>query len=282
MRIGMNMLLWTTHVTEADYPHIKAIQRAGFDGIEIPLFEGDAAHFRALRKVLDDNGLTCSTVTVSGEDTNPISSDAVIRRAAVDDLKRKIEFSAILGSDVMVGPFHQPLGVFSGDGPSADEKSRAAEVHRAAAVAAAGAGLKLGIEYLNRFECYFLNTAADAVAHVKRVGHPAFSTMYDTFHANIEEKDPIAAYRDHAEHIVHFHVSENDRGTPGKGSIPWTETFRALRASAYDGWLTIEAFGRALKDLAAATKVWRDFSETPEAVYREGYRHIRDGWASAA
>ncbi|MBN9270923.1 MAG: sugar phosphate isomerase/epimerase, partial [Mesorhizobium sp.] len=50
----------------------------------------------------------------------------------------------------------------------------------------------------------------------------------------------------------------------------------------YDGWMTIEAFGRSLKDLAAATKVWRDFAETPEAVYRDGYKHIRDGWKKAA
>ena len=62
---------------------------------------------------------------------------------------------------------------------------------------------------------------------------------------------------------------------PGIGNIPWAETFSAIRDSGYDGWLTIEAFGRALPDLAAATKVWRDFAESPEAVYREGYRHIR-------
>ena len=36
-------------------------------------------------------------------------------------------------------------------------------------------------------------------------------------------------------------------------------------------------FGRGLPDLAAATKVWRDFAETPEAVYRDGYAHIAAG-----
>ena len=68
---------------------------------------------------------------------------------------------------------------------------------------------------------------------------------------------------------------------PGRGNIPWSETFAAIRSSGYDGWLTIEAFGRALKDLAAATKVWRDLAESPEAVYREGYSHIRSGLAAA-
>ena len=81
--------------------------------------------------------------------------------------------------------------------------------------------------------------------------------------------------------MVHIHISENDRGVPGRGHVPWAETFSAIKASGYDDWLTIEAFGRALKDLAAATKVWRDFAESPEAVFREGYEHIRRGWEAA-
>ena len=54
-----------------------------------------------------------------------------------------------------------------------------------------------------------------------------------------------------------------------------------MKRSGYDGWLTIEAFGRGLPELAAATRVWRDFAESPEAVYREGFRTIRDGWDGA-
>ena len=63
--------------------------------------------------------------------------------------------------------------------------------------------------------------------------------------------------------------------------MPWAETYSALKRSGYDGWLTIEAFGRGLPELAAATRVWRDFAESPEAVYRDGYRCIRDGWDAA-
>ncbi len=81
--------------------------------------------------------------------------------------------------------------------------------------------------------------------------------------------------------IVHVHISENDRGVPGRGHVPWSETFKAIKASGYDRWLTIEAFGRGLPELAAATRVWRDFAESPEAYYREGYRCIRDGWDAA-
>ncbi len=57
--------------------------------------------------------------------------------------------------------------------------------------------------------------------------------------------------------------------------MPWEKTFAAIRDTGYDGWLTIEAFGRGLPELAAATRIWRDLAESPEAVYREGCAHIR-------
>jgi D-psicose/D-tagatose/L-ribulose 3-epimerase len=63
--------------------------------------------------------------------------------------------------------------------------------------------------------------------------------------------------------------------------VPWAETFRALRKCGYDGWLTIEAFGRAMPDLAATTCVWRDLSGSPEEVYTEGFRLISQGWRAA-
>ena len=132
----------------------------------------------------------------------------------------------------------------------------------------------MGLEALNRFECYLLNTMDDLAGFVRRVGHPNIRAMYDTFHANIEEADPIGALTRNRAEVVHIHISENDRGVPGRGNIPWVETFDSIRTIGYDGWLTIEAFGRGLPDLAAATKVWRDFAESPEAVYRGGFEHI--------
>ena len=105
--------------------------------------------------------------------------------------------------------------------------------------------------------------------------------MYDTFHANIEEKDPVGAIKTIHPHMVHVHISENDRGTPGKGHVPWAETYKALKKSKYDGFLTIEAFGRSMPALAAATRVWRDFAPSPEEVYKLGFRNMKQGWAKA-
>jgi D-psicose/D-tagatose/L-ribulose 3-epimerase len=282
MKTGMNLLLWTTHVTADHFPVLEKLKKAGFDGVEIPVFEGDTAHFQNLRKQLDNLGLGCTAVTVVNEAANPISEDAAVREAAVERIKWVVDMTAALGGEVLAGPFHSPLAVFSGHPPTEDEKKRAADVLRQVAEHAATVKVKLAIEYLNRFECYFLTTAADARALVDRVNHPSFRTMYDTFHANIEEKSPSTAITTLGDRMVHVHISECDRGTPGTGMVHWDETFRALRKAKYDGWLTIEAFGRALPALAAATKVWRDLFPSAEELYTQGLRFMKEKWASAA
>ena len=182
---------------------------------------------------------------------------------------------------MLCGPFHQPLGVFSGAGPTEDEKAWAAEVHRQAAEIAAAGGVTLAIEQLNRFECYFLNTMADAKAHVQRVDHPNFGALYDTFHANIEEKDPVGCIAEtRRRHPPRPHQRERPRHAR-HGPCALGRDVPALRAAGYDGWLTIEAFGTALPALAAATKVWRDFFPAPEEVYEYGLKTMRENWAAA-
>jgi D-psicose/D-tagatose/L-ribulose 3-epimerase len=281
MKTGMNLLLWTTHVTEEHFPIIAKLKKAGFDGVEIPIFEGDVDHYKRVRKELDNLGLACTTVGLMTPEANPISPEANLREAAVERFKRLLEWTATLKGEIMAGPFHSPLGVFSGAGPTEEEKKRAADVLHQAAEIARSARVTLAIEYLNRFECYFLTTAADTRALVKRVNHPNFRMMYDTFHANIEEKNIADAIAGVADSFVHVHISENDRGTPGTGHVQWDETFRALRKAKYDNWLVIESFGRALPALAAATKVWRDLFPAAEEVYTQGLRFMKEKWSAA-
>ena len=166
-------------------------------------------------------------------------------------------------------------------GPTETEKSHCVDVHKQAAQYAARSGIALSVEPLNRFECYFLNTARDAQALVERVAEPNYGYLYDTFHFNIEEKNQAGAIRATASAINHVHISENDRGVPGSGQVDFAGVLRALRQSGYDGWLTVEAFGQALPDLAAATKVWRPLFAKPEDVYQGALPMMRDGWAAA-
>jgi D-psicose/D-tagatose/L-ribulose 3-epimerase len=277
------MLLWTTSVGRKHEALLRDIKATGYDGVEIPVFDGTTDDYRKLGSLLDTIGLERTAVSAMGDPAmNLISADGAVRKAGIDYVKRAIDFSEALGAKFLSGPLHSTIGRFSGFGPTAAEKKRSISSQRAIGDHAGKKGVTIGLEALNRFECYLVNTMADLSAHIDAIGHPNIKAMYDTFHCNIEEADPIKAYTSHVGNIVHIHISENDRGVPGRGNIPWAETFAAIRKSGYDDWLTIESFGRGLKDLAAATKVWRDFAESPEAVYRDGYKHIRNGWKKAA
>ena len=285
MKVGMNLLLWTGHVTEEHVPVLKALKATGFDGVEVPVFDASGeGHYRWLAGVLDDIGLERTVVAlIPDEAHSPLSPDARARASAVEHLKRVIGCAHALGGQVMAGPWFQPLGVFSGEPPTRDELEHCAEVHRQVLPLMRAAGIVPALEPLNRFEAYLLNTMEQAAAYAARVGEGGIGILYDTFHANIEEKDPIAALRRiHASgNLAHVHISENDRGTPGMGHAKIRETIAVLKEVDYQGWLTIEAFGRALPELAAATRVWRDFFANPEEVYTEGYRYIRDCWDAA-
>ena len=289
MKVGMNMLLWTGHVTQEHVPVLEALKATGFDGVEIPMFDvSDEGHVRGLAGVLDQIGLERTVVAlIPDEAHNPLVADAACRARAVDHLKRVIDCTSILGGQIIAGPWFQPLGVFSGERPSDTELDRCADVHRQVLPLMRQAGITPGLEPLNRFEAYLLNTMDQAIAYAERLGADDFGAgigiLYDTFHANIEEKDPLAALRAvHASgHLSHVNISENDRGTPGRGHAKIRETIAALRGLGYDGWLTIEAFGRGVPELAAATRVWRDFFASPEEVYSEGFALIRECWDAA-
>lgn len=279
MKYGMNLLLWTGNVAAEHFPLLAKLKAAGFDGVEIPVFGGTPADYKPVRAELDKNGLKCTTVTILTAETNAVSPDAAVRRKAVDWLKTVVDINHVLGAETVVGPYHSAIGVFSGNGPTADETKRSADVLREVADHAKAANLMMGIEYLNRFECYVLNTVAQAVELVRLVDHPNFRTMYDSFHAHIEEKDPAAAIRAVAPVLAHVHISENDRGTPGSGQVNWDATFGTLKEVGYDGWMVIEAFGRALPDLAAATRIWRDLFPSAEEVYTKGLAFMKQRMA---
>jgi D-psicose/D-tagatose/L-ribulose 3-epimerase len=282
MKLGFNLLLWTTHVTDEHWPIIERLKATGYDGVEIPIFGGEPEHYAKLGDRLRDAGLAATGIGVMpGNGKSAVSAKPAERAAALDHIKLLIDCTVALGGDVAAGPLHQPLGEFTGTGATEEEKERLVELHKAAAQYAARSGIKLSVEPLNRFECYILNTAADAADLVKRVDEPNYGYLYDTFHFNIEENSLTDAIAATIDRINHVHISENNRGIPGRGHIPFQQVFAALKKGGYDGWLTIEAFGSALPDLAAATKIWRPIFERPEDVYERGYKLMREGWDTA-
>jgi D-psicose/D-tagatose/L-ribulose 3-epimerase len=275
MHYGMNLLLWTDHLQEGLLPVLEQLKKMGYDGVEIPIFAPDEKSAAEWGNRLKDLGLRSTAVTIRTEPDNPISPDAKVRAAGIELSKRTLDCCQALGAETLCGPYHSAIGLFSGAGPTPDEWKRGVESMRPVAEHAAKTGVKLAIESLNRFETYLLTCTADAARFVAEVNHPHCGMMYDTFHANIEEKNVADAIHGCAPHTVHVHISENDRSTPGKGNVRWQETFDAFHETGYDGWMVVEAFGLALPAIAAATKIWRRMYDTEEGLARDALAFMK-------
>ncbi|MBP95406.1 isomerase [Candidatus Poribacteria bacterium] len=278
MKFGMNLLLWSGNIGEEHYPILENLKAMGYDGVEVPLFEYDVNHCAKLGKQLDELGLERTAVTVRNAEDNPISPSAPIRANGVALNKQALDCCQALGTTFLCGPYHSALGEFSGTGPTDEEKAWGIESMQLVAEHAQVCGVTLAVEYLNRFECYFLTSAVDAANFIDAVNHPNCRMMYDTFHANIEEKSVAEAIRVCQQQTVHVHISENDRSTPGNGLVRWDETFNTLKETGYDGWMVVEAFGLALPELVAATKIWRRMYESEEQLAKDALKFMKSEW----
>src|ERR1019366_6416197 len=107
---------------------------------------------------------------------------------ALQHLKDLIRATAESGAKNLAGPMYSPVGYLPGRRRTADEWKRAGEGLQSLGGTLAANRVTLAIEPLNRFETYFLNTAADAAKLCDEVGDPNIGVLFDTFHANIEEK----------------------------------------------------------------------------------------------
>jgi D-psicose/D-tagatose/L-ribulose 3-epimerase len=274
MKFGMNLLLWTGELHDDLMPVLEMLKHLGYDGVEVPLFN-TGLDYAAWGKRLDALGLARTAVTVRGVEDNPISPDPAVRAAGVANTKKVLDCCAAIGATTLVGPYHSALGAFSGKGPTADEWKWGVDSMRQVAEHAGKVNVTLGVECLNRFETYLLNTHSESARFAREVNHPYCRVMYDTFHANIEEKCIGQAIHACADVLCHVHISENDRSTPGKGNVRWAENFDALRQINYNGWLMVEAFGLALPELAAATKIWRRMFESEMQLSRDSLAFMR-------
>ncbi|MFB3825224.1 MAG: sugar phosphate isomerase/epimerase family protein [Bryobacteraceae bacterium] len=275
MKYGVNMFIWTADFGSSDLGLLPKVKQGGFDSFEV--FISKPAKFPAamLRQAAEQNGLGLTVCTVLNQEINIISDDAAVRRRGVAHLADCLKAVGDAGGTMLGGPVYAPIGYLPGRRRTADEWNRAVEALQELGPVAAENGVLLCAEPLNRFETYFLNTAEDAARLCDEVNHPNVRMLFDTFHANIEEKDVAASLRAAGRHIAHIHTCENDRGTPGSGHVPWGEVFAAMRDIGYNGLLTIESFGFALGEISAAASIWRDLAPTPDDIAFDGIKFLR-------
>lgn len=266
MKYGINLYLWADDMHDGLMPVLEKLKKMGYDGVEVPIFDLDLAKWKLWAKRLDDLGLERTANTVIAPEHNPLSADPKIRDAAYQHMRGVVDACAAVGSPILCGPHQVALGVFTGKGATEEEWKRSVDHLRRVAEYAAGQDVVLAEEVVNRFELYHVNTLDQGVRLIDEVGHPNCRIHLDTFHAHIEEKNTADAIRRAGSRIAHVHISENDRGVPGTGSVAWDATFGALGDIGYDGWLTVEAFGNFLPNLAAATKIWRPLFDSEEQL----------------
>ncbi|HEY1946006.1 MAG TPA: sugar phosphate isomerase/epimerase family protein [Bryobacteraceae bacterium] len=275
MLFGINTFLWASAFGAEQFELLPSIREHGFDGVELPLLRPSEFKSAAIRRALTENGLGCTTCSVVPSGLSLISDEAAVRRKTISYVTECITCTAEAGGTLMVGPLYSPVGYLPGRRRNADEWKRAVEGYQELGPVLQEHGVHVAIEPLNRFETYFLNTTADAVQLCAEIAHPNVGILWDTFHANIEEKNIAEALRLTGRFLKHVHTCENDRGTPGTGHVDWTGVFAALRDLRYDGWLTIESFGFALGDIAAAASIWRDLAPTPEEIAWKGVEFLK-------
>ncbi len=274
-KIGFNLLVWSGGLPESFFQVTDRLKQIGYDGIECFMEERDKNLYKKFSSHLRSIGLEATCVLGLGPDENPIGESKAARDKAIIRLKEAIDCAHLMESKIICGPFHSAFATFTNRRPPDEQEYLwSAEVLHTAGDYAAQAGITLTPEALNRFECYLCNTMDQLSKLISMVSHPNVKAMFDTHHGNIEEKKLKDALIKIGPILRHVHISENDRGTPGDGHIPWDETFSTLTAIKYKGWLTIEAFTRNDPNFANAINVWREYSK-PWDMAENGLKFIR-------
>lgn len=277
MKFGVHAGLWMARWTDPLDPILDTVAELGFDGVEVSLLGMDMDRARALGAAVRARGLevTCSDGLPTTADVT--SSDPAIRAAGLAHLQRSVRFADAIGARGLAGVVFAPWGAFDiADKPG--RTARSAETLARVGPDLEEYGIDLGIEALNRFETDLVNTAAEATALAEATGSDRIGVLLDTFHMNMEEKDIRGAIAATGPRLKHFHVSDNDRGVPGSGHVPWAEVREGLRDAGHDGWIVAEMFVTTGTPAGGDLYIWRDIEPDPTDAARRALDFLK-GWA---
>lgn len=278
MKFGIHAGLWQAQWTDEIIPILRTVADLGFDGVEVSLLGMTDEKAAALGKAVRDHGLevTCSDGLAPDKDIT--SDDADVRAAGVAYLTWAIETTTKIGARGLAGVVFAPWGVFDPLNKPV-RAARSAEALGALDGVLAAHDVTLGIEALNRFETDLVNTAEEACAIARASGSDRVGALLDTFHLNMEEKDIRASIAASADKLVHFHVSDNDRGVPGAGHIPWDHVKAGLADAGYEGWIVAEMFVIAGNPASADLNIWRNIEPKPTDAAKRALAFMRDTFA---
>lgn len=275
MKIGVSAFAWTTKLNQSHLDLLPAIREHGLEAFEIPMFDPADLNVLQLRQAFQSSDLECTVCAILPPGINPISADAASRIKARAHLVHCVQTAAEIGAHRIGGPLYAPIGYLPGRRRNLDEWRWAVECFQSLGETLKQHNVMLGIEPVNRSETFFLNTAVEAVALCKEIDDPRIGVLVDTFHANIEEKNQVAAILAANQHLCHMHISENDRGLVGSGHVDFPGILLALRQINYDGYLMIEGFGYSASETNSLGALWGDMNVAPEDIAYQGAAYLK-------
>jgi D-psicose/D-tagatose/L-ribulose 3-epimerase len=258
---------WRNHVMESVLPRLHEF---GVRLIEIPLLRPEELDAERARALAEQHGmeLVCSLGL-------PARLNIVDRPdEALDFLRKAFTVTARTGSSRLSGVPYGTLGHTSGKAPTEKELDAVTRHLDRAARAAKLKGVSLGIEPCNRYETHLMNTAMDARRIIEAIGADNVFIHLDTYHMNIEEESFAAGFRAAGPFLDYVHLSESNRGVPGKGTIAWPEVMSALAGVGYGGPVVLESFNYLHPDIAAGLAVWRPVADHPDSVISLGLPYL--------
>jgi len=277
-KIGIYYAYWT-HDWDADFvPYVARIKRLGFDILEVnagtvtnmPSGERDR-----LKRAAEKASIELTYCIGLPHRYDIASPDERVRREGIGFLRRSAEMLRYMGHRQLGGIIYSS---WPGKLPFGEEKrrylDRSVRSMREVMKVAEDCDVCFNVEVVNRFEQFLLNTAAEGVNYVRRVGSPSCRVLLDTFHLNIEEENMRDAIVSTGARLGHFHIGETNRRPPGRGRMPWDEIFGALRRIGYAGAITMEPFVMPGGEVGRDISVHRDLGDGLD-LDREATRALR-------
>ena len=254
---------WDEEAIRAILPDLAANQ---VRALEIPLLDPAEIDPTAVRAFVEEAGISPVCSLGLPEDVDVIADPD----AGLAFLEPAFEAAASVGAEALTGVTYGAIGKISGAPRTRAEFDGTARFIARAAKAAGTRGLKLGIEPCNRYETHIMNTGSDARAFCEAIGAENVFVHMDTYHMNIEETSFAQGIRDCGEFLGYVHLSESNRGTPGTGTVDWSEVYGALAESCFDGITTLESMNHVHPAIASALAIWRPVAAEPADVIVRG------------
>lgn len=251
---GAHAYLWIKDWNDIDGKiAIDGAARAGFDFIELPIYNLSGFNGKTARKYLSDAGISAVAATVLPPDAHMPENP----KAAKQYLYKVLDQVENAGGFALGGCIAYALEKFTGAPPTNAERQIVIDTLSEVGFEAKKRGIQLFIEVLNRYETYLYNTLADTRETVTAIGADLVQVQADTYHMNIEEEGFYKPIVQCGDALGYIHISESHRGLLGTGTVNWDEVFRGLAEALYKGPLALEFFLDISPDLMAATKLWR-------------------------